>query len=591
MSIDYYHSQPNFTSITDAGHIVVEPELIKEESGLLKAVSSLWTQQQQTTEKRRSSTQSSTGSRPTSHIFPYMSLLAAASPNATSLSNTPYMPLRSSLTLDIHYLYFLLVQFEYLGLEDTQLPVPEEHGLVETETTQSAGKAPSIASSISSVMSTLSLSTGWQLWSKQAKQERPLHEDIVFIHRYFSRVTALKLHMSLDTQNGVTRSGQRVIRGYEKPIPLDGSLALPLHSFKNLSYLELNHIHPSTIESWPTLSQQLISLVLKNGHVDDAADVIGDRDWPQLKMLSLADNSITTLEAEPVQHIRSVTHLNLSSNLLIDVPAALSALYNLCSLNLSYNMISFTTGINTVLGNIQELDLRGNRLTLLAGLDRLWALERLDVRDNRIDDAAEIGRLTSLPNIYDIWVEGNPFTKVQSDYRVNIFSMFKKCDLDIELDGSKPTFVEKRRITSEPMIHNSTPPAAVQSCSDHSKENNEHNTKLARAKSKGNKRMIRLGQNAIDPPTFASNIEPGKHVHRLAELEDSVQQEVASTATKARRAASVKSKRSKAPVEDGSKPKTDAFRKKIEAMRKEAGTEWLRVLQEMDIVKEDNKSQ
>ncbi|CEG84870.1 hypothetical protein RMATCC62417_18620 [Rhizopus microsporus] len=252
-------------------------------------------------------------------------------------------------------------------------------------------------------------------------------------------------------------------------------------------------------------------------------------------------------------------------------------------------MISFTTGINTVLGNIQELDLRGNRLTLLAGLDRLWALERLDVRDNRIDDAAEIGRLTSLPNIYDIWVEGNPFTK--PDYRVNIFSMFKKCDLDIELDGSKPTFVEKRRITSEPMIHNSTPPAAVQSCPDHSKENNDHNTKLARAKSKGNKRMIRLGQNAIDPPAFASNVEPSKHVHRLAELEDSVQQEVASTATKARRAASVKSKRSKAPIEDGSKPKTDAFRKKIEAMRKEAGTEWLRVLQEMDIVKEENKSQ
>ncbi|KAL0572521.1 hypothetical protein ABG067_009263, partial [Albugo candida] len=74
-------------------------------------------------------------------------------------------------------------------------------------------------------------------------------------------------------------------------------------------------------------------------------------------------------------------------------------------------MISFVTGINTVLGNIQELDLRGNRLTVLAGLDRLWALERLDVRDNRIDDLTEIGRLTSLPNIADIWVEGNPFTK------------------------------------------------------------------------------------------------------------------------------------------------------------------------------------
>lgn len=422
-------AQPSFQS--QQATIKEEPPAAaaQHENGILKAVSSLWSNSSSSngaSSAARSATASTTTnsttakSRPSSLYgipIPYMSLLAATSPNATSLSNTPYMPPRSSLTLDIHYLYFLLVQFEYLGLEDTHLPVPE-HGLVETETTMDhGGKAPSI-SSVGSVMSTLSLSTGWQFWSsnQHQKHDRPLHEDIVYIHRYLSKVTALKLHMNIliDTQHGVTRSGQRTIRGYETPLPQDGSVALALTCFKSLQFLELSNINPRCIDRWPELHTSLTSLVIKAGNIDNAADIIGtDTPWSELKMLSLQDNSLTTMEDEPAHLVRSITHLNLSSNLLIDIPAALASLYNLSCLNLSHNMISFTTGINTVLGNIQELDLRGNRLTVLAGLDRLWALERLDVRDNRIDDAAEIGRLTALPNISDIWVEGNPFTKLQ----------------------------------------------------------------------------------------------------------------------------------------------------------------------------------
>jgi Leucine-rich repeat (LRR) protein len=73
-------------------------------------------------------------------------------------------------------------------------------------------------------------------------------------------------------------------------------------------------------------------------------------------------------------------------------------------------MISSVTGVNTILGNVQELDLRGNRLTILAGLERLWSLERLDIRNNRLEETAEIGRLATLPAIKEVWVEGNPFT-------------------------------------------------------------------------------------------------------------------------------------------------------------------------------------
>ncbi|KAF7730270.1 hypothetical protein EC973_002513 [Apophysomyces ossiformis] len=579
--------------------------------------------------------------------IPYMSLLAAASPNATALSMIPYMPPRSSLTLDIHHLYFLLVQFEHIGLDigDPALlgEIPEG-GVVETETTQTGGKAPSILSvgSMASTMSTLSLSTGWNAWQRRTQKTqsntRPLHEDITHIYDFLSKITALKLHMSLqiDAASGTTRSGQRTIAGYEHPLPQDESVILSLSAFKHLEFLELTNIHPRLIDGWPELQKSLSSLVIKGAGVEDAAEVLEgvvnegyerkksrpeektEGRWKKLKMLSLVDNNLTTLDAEPLQHIRALTHLNLSSNLLIDVPAALASLYNLQSLNLSHNMISFITGINTVLGNIHELDLRGNRLTLLAGLDRLYALERVDLRDNRIEDGAEVGRLTSLPNIEDIWVEGNPFTILQPDYRVNLFTSFKACDIDIQLDGTKPSFVERRRVNAATVKDNYQAPAATVAAEqpqagatwEEAKEANKMKAeavstpvkKIAKAKPKTTKRVVKLGKVEDEAEQVSEPSEDGRHLHRLAELEKAVKTESLGRKSTKRRSRSSRSptgsvkslgrdrRRSASPAFD---PTNDEFRRRIEAMRREAGTEWLRVLQEMNIEgpKEENNDQ
>ncbi|KAI8381423.1 uncharacterized protein BYT42DRAFT_494763 [Radiomyces spectabilis] len=548
--------------------------------------------------------------------IPYMSLLAATSPHATSVGMTPYMPPNHScLTLDIHYLYFLLVQFDHIGLDigDPSLlgDIPE-HGIIETETSETAGKAPSIMSvgSIASTMSTFSLSSGWNFWQRKAQtkpSDRPIHEDVASIYRFLERITALKLQLSLsiDTQTGVTRSSPRVISGYEQSLPQDGSVLISLRPFHHLTFLELDKVHPRCLDGWNELQRRLVSLVIRGAGVEDAADALEER-WRHLKMLSLADNNLTTLDPEPLQHIRSITHINLASNLLIDVPAALSNLYNLQSLNLSYNMISFTTGINTILGNIQELDLRGNRLTMLAGLERLWALERLDLRDNRIEDAAEVGRLTTLPNINDIWIQGNPFTKTQPDYRVDLFNMFKAADLDIHLDGTKPAFSERRRIVATPVRDGyraaaaavnteavkrwpTAQPSAAIGDTDSANSEQSQKIKMARPKSKKVKRVVRLGGEEGARETG----EDTASKHRLAELEQSVKQEALArkASRKQRRARSVHRSesseeekanrpRSVSPVSDRH---SDSFRRKIETMRREAGTEWLRVLQEMKL--------
>ncbi|ORZ11207.1 hypothetical protein BCR42DRAFT_421752 [Absidia repens] len=655
--------------------------------------------------------------------FPYMSLLAVTSSSSTqpSLDKTLYMPTSSCFSLDIHYLYFLYAQFENLGLDiDASLlgDVPPE-GIVTDHVDDDTGKAPSILSigSVASNMSTLSLGAGWQFWKKRQdtqaqtnnnRHSRTIQDDIIHIHHCLSRITALKLHMHvlIHPETGVARSGQRAILGYEAPLTQQGNnVMLSLSPFHQLSFLELDHIHPRMVGGWTSFAPRLMSLVIKRAGIEDAEEIVQtlhqqqqhDEDhqdeqanstnnkcgFHQLQMLSLQDNNLTTLELAPLQQMQSLTHLNVSSNLLIDVPHSLSILYNLHSLNLSHNMISFTTGINTILGNIQELNLRGNRLTNIVGLDRLWALERLDLRDNRIEDMTEMTRLTNLPNLDDVWVAGNPFTSTNTSYRVDLFNEFHQHNPSFKLDGTGPSFAEKLRLqTNQQHQHDSTPAAttsaspspvtpkisaSVKTNKDSIQNGNDATTtatganhndtsvpdipteegkpmKIARAKTKKTKRVIRLRQDMVEPSMETTDAmddsSSNKHVLRYAELQQAVQptltrrrSNASKRSTKSSKSASAATsssghghhhyrksststyRRSQSPppptppssssftaepdtTDDLSFPDNqrqqrlsaeEAFRRKIEMMRQEAGTGWLRVLQEMETNKEKLK--
>lgn len=401
-----------------------------------------------------------TGDSPPSSIYgvPAQYIPFYPSPRPQSPTNS------TTLTLDPHHLYFLLVQFEHLGLDigdPALLGTVPEGGVVETETSATENKAPSIMS-IASNISTLSLSTGWNLWerrSRHQKSNRSIEDEITFIYKVLSRITSLKLHFNLSVhlQSGATRTGRRMIVGYETPLPQDGkSLRLSAVPFRSLTHLELINMHPRMIDGWITLQAQLSTLIVKGAKVEDINEVIVEeiaaslqkrgqvvpvedeevdlaqhlegQPWAHLKHLSVADNSITTLDNAPLHFIQNLERFDLSSNLLIDIPNSLTSLYNLRSLNFAHNMISSVTGVNTILGNVQELDLRGNRLTILAGLERLWSLERLDIRNNRLEETAEIGRLASLPAIKEVWVEGNPFTvqEVRTTERASAHQRSKK---------------------------------------------------------------------------------------------------------------------------------------------------------------------
>jgi hypothetical protein len=172
--------------------------------------------------------------------------------------------------------------------------------------------------------------------------------------------------------------------------------------------------------------------------------------WAFLKHLSLSDNSLTFFPSESIPYLTSLTHLDLSSNLLVSVPSGLGSLYNLVSLNLADNMIDSVLGIYLNLGQVLSLNLSHNRLESICGLERLHALERVDLRNNLMDESAEVGRLAPLPNIAEVWVEGNPFVEIEEGYRITCFDYFWKEGKSITLDGTSPGFYEKRNLTIPP---------------------------------------------------------------------------------------------------------------------------------------------
>lgn len=186
--------------------------------------------------------------------------------------------------------------------------------------------------------------------------------------------------------------------------------------------------------------------------------------WASLRYLCLAENALTFVPTSPLRHLTAVTHLDLSSNLLISVPPGLSALYSLNALNLSDNMIDSVLGIYTMLGQVLSLNLSRNRLESICGLERLMALERVDLRHNLVEESAEVGRLASLPNIAEVWIEGNPLTEIEEGYRIRCFDIFGKEGKSILLDGTPPGFYEKRYLTEQPpeqMSSSRTPAVAA----------------------------------------------------------------------------------------------------------------------------------
>ncbi|KAH7037992.1 leucine rich repeat domain-containing protein [Microdochium trichocladiopsis] len=183
--------------------------------------------------------------------------------------------------------------------------------------------------------------------------------------------------------------------------------------------------------------------------------------WRFLRHLSLADNSLTTVSAVSLIPLsETLWSFDLSTNLFTQIPDSLATLTALRALNLSHCMIdSLHSLLRNPLPAITALNLRANRLQSIAGVEKLYPLERLDLRDNRITDPTELARLTGIPDLREIWVEGNPFTRTHRNYRITIFNLFRETPgftEDIIIDSTGPSYSEKKYLKERAAV-----PAAV----------------------------------------------------------------------------------------------------------------------------------
>jgi hypothetical protein len=458
-------------------------------------------------------------------------------------------------------------------------------GRGDRDSIHSVSSVRSVMSGMSALWSNLGISTSGSA-AKTEKAKAQMLTDLKYLYSAFTKIPCLRL--SPDRR-------ARLIGGYEE-FPFD--TAVPLHAFKNISALEICDVDFRQFFGWDRLADQLRSLVVKRGDVDDPTDlftgiVLDDMDkrrrrssksqsssalvWPSspairysnlprsssapsspvldeklgqslspknygihsdadrsipgsrtksispsrpsssktdgphrpvrggapkvkrsgsgssnsstnsnvphrngsssnllsmgilpaskwrfLRHLSLADNSLVSMEYSSLAPLANTLHsLDLSSNLFTGIPDGLASLTALRSLNLSNCMIeSLHSLAKCPLPAITALNLRANRMSSIAGVERLLSLERLDLRENKIREPTEAARLTGIPNIREIWIIGNPLIKTHPTYRVTIFNLFRATPgflEDVMIDAAGPGYSERRHLRDRVVESESVP--------------------------------------------------------------------------------------------------------------------------------------
>lgn len=338
--------------------------------------------------------------------------------------------------------------------------------------------------------------------------------------------------------------------------------------------------------------------------------------WRFLRHLSLADNALTTISTSALAPLAgSLTSLDLSTNLFTAIPDAISILSNLRALNISNNMIdSLHSLTRTPFPAISALNLRANRLTSLAGVERLPSLDRIDLRNNKLVDPTELARLTGAPNMSEVWIAHNPFMKSHPNYRITIFNLFRNTPGyadDITIDGSAPGMVERRSLTdrvaelpkptaSAPI---STPtlastkiaPLDVKKSEDpqlvkRESEKSVHlvtSGQVAKAKKRsGRRRVVELTrdepspyEDSLSPITPSPIAQVSSSTRSMPSTEpDGASQRVAARGDETQnyvlRGAPLQSEQINWEV------RGDEYKKRIEALKNEVGSGWLTVLSE-----------
>ncbi|KAF8744946.1 hypothetical protein AX14_012771 [Amanita brunnescens Koide BX004] len=353
------------------------------------------------------------------------------------------------LSLDFYRLNYILIRLEAHGFTVGPLDVhvnipshPISHlGLQPSPDRSDALSLASFKSSISAITS-LSLPNYW--WNTPGPDS--IDRDLKYIYSCFTKLPAVSLKAPRpSTMQGLT-------------IDPTGPNALPLHVFKNIQSLECADIDPRIFLGWNRLAECLRSLKICRSGIDDFTEIFAGaalESEPHPGHVRSGEQIGQKLDFDHAPEGNCIPALAGNSlkgrNFLLRIPRSFGPLVQSSSL------------YSTWLEQIRTLNLSKNRLESICGLERLSALQCIDLRHNHIQESAEVGRLSMVPDIAEVWVDGNPFVKREVEHRLNCLGFFWREGKTIRLDGALPNFYEEKGLALQTKKH--TTPSRLASSS------------------------------------------------------------------------------------------------------------------------------
>jgi hypothetical protein len=181
-------------------------------------------------------------------------------------------------------------------------------------------------------------------------------------------------------------------------------------------------------------------------------------------------------------------------------------------------------------------------------------------------DITEISRLTAAPNMQQIYVSGNPFTRTHAGtYRVTIFNFFRETPgftEDIMIDGCVPGMVERRHLIDRVFEKPPHPPISQRLQSPPLLQHSRGIDCDASQMQAGKDSQI-MGRNARKKKTNRQRIvslEGSRTNNIITDTGDKVD--------------------TPAVIAGVGEVGGEEYRRRLEALRDEAGAGWLRVLSE-----------
>ncbi|KAF8784715.1 Nischarin like protein [Argiope bruennichi] len=253
--------------------------------------------------------------------------------------------------------------------------------------------------------------------------------------------------------------------------------------------------------------------------------------WQAVTDANFSHNNLTKIHP-CIKLLAAVQKIDLSYN-EIELIENMETLSELSVLILSHNKIRDLDHLHTRLGNIHSLNLSSNRIKCLHGLSKLFSVSELFLENNLITSMAEISNLSKLPCLGNLNLQNNPVT-FTVDYRPQLLLKLGSLAPEITIDGVK---------TSEKEIDTVSILQALRDARNEPMPNVTHNGHL-----KGTNTKSALSVSSVQVP--------------------SKMQEQNNTECAVKKPTS--------NLHDVSK-----FRQQVETLRRAGGTDWLRLLNEM----------